>query len=121
MLKVKRVLNEISRFFLLILFTGYIGVISFYTHVHVVDGVTIVHSHPFKKAVPGQPLHSHSPAGFQLIHSVSSFSSTSDVVFQVHFGTYAKAVSAELKKALEFVFLEALPGTLFLRAPPVRG
>jgi hypothetical protein len=39
--------------------------------VHVVNGVTIVHSHPFKKDAHGLPLHSHSDKGYIAIQFLS--------------------------------------------------
>ncbi|OUN69018.1 hypothetical protein B5G10_12025 [Barnesiella sp. An55] len=56
-----------ARFFLPILFISYIGCISLFTHTHVVNGVTIVHSHPYKSDAH----HSHTATEFQLIHVLS--------------------------------------------------
>ena len=52
------------RWFLPVLFISYMAGITLFTHSHVVNGVTIVHSHPFKKDSP----HSHTTVEFQLIH-----------------------------------------------------
>ena len=64
----KQLLHKIARYFLPVLFISYIGCISLFTHSHVVNGVTIVHSHPYK---PGTE-HEHTTAEFQLIHMLSS-------------------------------------------------
>lgn len=64
----KQLLHKIARYFLPVLFISYIGCISLFTHSHVVNGVTIVHSHPYK---PGTE-HGHTTAEFQLIHMLSS-------------------------------------------------
>jgi hypothetical protein len=37
------------KWFLPVLFISYMAGITLFTHSHVVNGVTIVHSHPFKK------------------------------------------------------------------------
>ena len=63
-----QLLYKIARYFLPVLFISYIGCISLFTHSHVVNGVTIVHSHPYK---PGTE-HEHTTAEFQLIHMLSS-------------------------------------------------
>ena len=42
-----RLLRSIAKYFLPVLFISYIGCISLFTHTHVVNGVTIVHSHPY--------------------------------------------------------------------------
>ena len=47
--ELKRLLLNITRYFLPILFVSYLVSLTFFAHVHVVNGVTIVHSHPFKK------------------------------------------------------------------------
>ncbi len=43
---------KIMRWFLPVLFISYMAGITLFTHSHVVNGVTIVHSHPFKKDSP---------------------------------------------------------------------
>ena len=62
--EVKRLLLNITRYFLPILFVSYLVSFTFFAHVHVVNGVTIVHSHPFKKGAA----HKHSTVELQLIH-----------------------------------------------------
>lgn len=114
----KRALNGIMKVLLPVIFTGYIGVMSFYTHVHVVDGVRIVHSHPFKKSLPGQPLHSHSSAEFQLIKSVTSFSLTPDVVAHFEWKAVGIAWVKPLTASVTVFFRTVAAGVLSLRAPP---
>ncbi len=41
--------SEYNKVFLPVLFISYMAGITLFTHSHVVNGVTIVHSHPFKK------------------------------------------------------------------------
>ena len=41
-------LRNILKWFLPLLFIAYLGGITLFTHSHVVNGVIIVHSHPFK-------------------------------------------------------------------------
>lgn len=78
------------RYFFPIFFLIYLGDITLFTHSHIINGVTIVHSHPFKKDNTGHPVHQHTPAQFQLIHQLSSFGSedistayTSQAIFLV--------------------------------------
>lgn len=103
---------------LLVIFTSYTAAISFYTHMHIVNGVTIVHSHPFKQGNGSQPLHSHTHNGFQLIHSVSSFCLTADVV--PHFSFESFGVRADDFKAgvVNGKLCRSVDGVLCLRAPP---
>ncbi|MBB4045444.1 hypothetical protein GGR06_003258 [Bacteroides reticulotermitis] len=63
----KRLLLQSMRYFLPILFVSYMASITFFGHVHVVNGVVVVHSHPFKKSAN----HQHSTVELQLIHFLS--------------------------------------------------
>ena len=65
--EVKRLVLNITRYFLPILFISYLASITFFTHVHVVNGVTIVHSHPFKQGTA----HQHSTVELLHIHILS--------------------------------------------------
>lgn len=65
--EVKRLLLNITRYFLPTLFVSYLVSFTFFTHVHVVNGVTIVHSHPFKKGAA----HKHSTVELLHIHCLS--------------------------------------------------
>lgn len=65
------------RYFLLILFLGYYVSISSFTHTHIVNGVTIVHSHPYNPFSKDKPVnHQHSANEFVLIHFLSHFLTT---------------------------------------------
>lgn len=54
---------KVLKIFLPLLFMAYMGGISFFTHTHIVNGVTIVHSHPYKSDAN----HEHDTAAFELI------------------------------------------------------
>ena len=64
-------LRNILKWFLPLLFIAYLGGITLFTHSHVVNGVIIVHSHPFK----GE--HSHTEAQVETIFFLSSFVASS--------------------------------------------
>lgn len=67
------ILNKISRYFFLCLFLEYYLSITLFTHTHIVDGVTIVHSHPYKSGDSKNPVnHHHTTNGFILIHFLSN-------------------------------------------------
>lgn len=74
----KRLLLHCMKGLLPLLFIGYIGSISLFTHTHVVNGVTIVHSHPFKSGTS----HQHNAAQLQLIHTF-----TTVLIPDLHIGT----------------------------------
>ncbi|MDR2473242.1 MAG: hypothetical protein LBD53_06715 [Tannerella sp.] len=56
------------------MFAAYYSGISFFRHTHVINGVTIVHSHPYKKSAEKKPEHRHDEAQIQLINMLSQFS-----------------------------------------------
>ena len=65
------------RYFLLLLFLGYYGSITLFTHTHIVNGVTIVHSHPYKSGTGKNPVtHQHTANGFIHIQLLSTFITT---------------------------------------------
>jgi len=68
---VKRLLQDIMRIFLPVLFLTYLVAITSFSHTHMVNGVTIVHSHPYNK----HAAHNHTSVEFHLIHSLSLFDS----------------------------------------------
>ncbi|OQC36276.1 MAG: hypothetical protein BWX63_02002 [Bacteroidetes bacterium ADurb.Bin041] len=76
----KLLLKKILRCFLLLLFLGYYGSITLFTHSHIVNEVVIVHSHPYNPFSKDKPSsHQHSTNEFVLISLLSHFLTT--VVF----------------------------------------
>lgn len=70
----KHWLKKIMRYFLLLLFLGYYGSLTLFTHTHIVYGVTIVHSHPFKSGTEKNPFsHQHTAKGIINIQLLSNF------------------------------------------------
>ena len=68
--------KEVNKFRCIILLTLFIGFFSsnlFFRHSHIVDGIIIVHSHPFKADSNGTPLHSHNNNSYILIHILNDF------------------------------------------------
>ena len=64
-------LRRIMRFFLPMLFLMYWGGITLFAHSHVVNGVIMVHSHPFKAA------HQHTQAEAETIFFLAHYSASS--------------------------------------------
>lgn len=92
--------------------------ISSYAHVHIVNGVTITHSHPFKNKAKGKPFHSHTQPEFQLINSVTSYNVTADVVPYYNFEVPYFWIAGSTVISDNPVYLPAVVGVLSLRAPP---
>ncbi|HOG18929.1 MAG TPA: hypothetical protein PKW37_00610 [Salinivirgaceae bacterium] len=62
---------------LLILFLAYYSSITFFPHSHIVDGVTIVHSHPYNPFSEESPTkHNHQKSEYVLIQLLSYFVTT---------------------------------------------
>lgn len=110
----KRMYLNVLKYMFPLLFILYMGSISLFGHLHIVNGVTIVHSHPFGD----QTGHEHSTSEFQLIHILSHIIVAGVIVA---FFTLVKpsvvlyTLSIKPRPASYIVFHR---GTLSLRAPP---
>ncbi|MDM8269064.1 hypothetical protein QUW50_08440 [Barnesiella viscericola] len=110
-----RLLRSIAKYFLPVLFISYIGCISLFTHTHVVNGVTIVHSHPYNPKAH----HGHTTAEFQLIHALSHLT-TAEPSVGVLLSAVLFAFSCRLfYPATRFAHTLRQWGAHGLRAPPV--
>jgi hypothetical protein len=78
----KQINNKVMGYFLLILFVGYFGSITFFSHTHIVNGEVIVHSHPYKSQPKNVPFHhNHSKNEFILIHFISNLIAIAPILF----------------------------------------
>ena len=96
---------------LVVLFATYYASIARYAHVHIVDGVIVVHSHPFH--IP----HSH-PAGqtfhLSFITSIESFEAGTPVLIQPDLHLLGLCLDNHTSRTVP-----AIPtGSICLRAPP---
>jgi hypothetical protein len=73
-IRLKKQLFNISKWFFLLLFLEFFGSTTFFSHAHIVDGYTIVHSHPFRHDGKGAPMHDHSLNTYFLINLLTHFS-----------------------------------------------
>ena len=69
----KGIRGKALKIVLLIIFCLYTSSITFFTHSHIVNGVTIVHSHFYLADDEGNPTHEHSGAEIQLIQHLSTY------------------------------------------------
>lgn len=74
----KKVTHIAIKWFLLVLFTSYTGAISLFTHTHIINGVTYIHSHPFKIGEPSQ--HTHSVKQLIFLDTLFNTKITSDII-----------------------------------------
>ena len=76
-LKFKYWAGKVSRYLLLLLFLGYYSSITQFSHCHIVNGITIVHSHPYKSGNgSGSNGPEHTDKELKIIQLLSDFSTT---------------------------------------------
>ena len=117
----KKGLIAVSKLLLLSLFIFYYVSITFFTHSHVINGVTIVHSHYYQTENSGKsslPNHNHNESQISLISALSLFQS-----LQICFGSFILILLVGQKKLFKnnyfLYFFEKLRNNLHLRAPPL--
>lgn len=106
-------LRRILKIFLPLLFITYLGGITLFTHSHVVNGVIIVHSHPFK----GQ--HEHTEVQLETIFFLSSFIASSVPELIVAALVFLFLLRVLGIPAVERIKCTKSDGGINLRAPPV--
>ena len=114
----KHILRKYLKWILPIIFIGYFGIVSLFEHTHIVNGVIIVHSHPFE-SLPDGATHHHTANQLQLFYFLSHFSAGEGCV-------YSLALSFSLvllfRYSIPFTssgFISRIRNTVLLRAPPV--
>jgi hypothetical protein len=116
---VKKSITRLTGYFFLILFLGFFASTTFFNHTHIVDGDTIVHSHPYKKDKNGNPTHQHSTKGYLLIHIIKNFTTTA--VASTLFGTILVKSIHEIPSGKSSSIVHQLPlSPNIFRGPPVR-
>ena len=104
-------LRKYLRIALPLLFISYLGCLIAFTHVHIVNGVTIVHSHPYQKNDDGTPKKEHNYAEFQLLHQLSTFA-------QVLIAAFIATFCVVSTRPIYPDHLRPVLGKVSLRAPP---
>ena len=105
-------LRHIMRGFLPLLFITYMAGITLFTHSHVVNGVIIVHSHPFK----GE--HQHTEMQLETVFYLSSFISSVLPTLQAAVAALLVLLCVLAVPVTERVKCSRLSGGISLRAPP---
>lgn len=101
---------------LLVLFAAYTSCISFFTHTHVVNHVTYVHSHPFKTNEGKQ--HTHTQNQLFLLDHLFHTQITSDIVPIFDLSDWPVTSRIVYTNFYEEIHYLNNPSTTFLRAPP---
>lgn len=104
--------QRIVTLLLAIIFIGYVGNVSFFTHEHHEGDVVIVHSHPYASTS-----HNHSANAFTTLSVISHFDSLQQFI------TNGFVADTQLLGVVEYavnVFVEiVIPFRISLRGPPV--
>lgn len=110
----RRVKHVILSLFLLTVFIAYQASITYFSHVHYVNGVMIVHSHPNNNQD-----HTHSEGQIITMAHVSAFVSTKPVV-QYLGKVYLTVLSVFEPITIANRFIDSYRQVVSLRAPPVQ-
>ena len=114
----RNLLRKYLRFLLPSLFITYYSSVSFFTHVHIEQGTTIVHAHPFDTSKGGAGHQHGSLAEIQLYHQLSTIVAADGAIYPLQL-QYKATLVAELSESLVYpTYLQAIAGQLYLRAPP---
>lgn len=109
----KQNIQQISGMLLLTLFVGYFVGITFFPHKHIVDGRTIVHSHPFSSTEQ----HSHTTNTLDLLQQISSFV-TKTLTFGILIIAYLKLNRVIGNDFNRLIVVSDFKYSNFLRPPP---
>lgn len=107
--------KKIAGFILLLIFTTYYVNITFFQHSHIINGVTIVHSHIHSQdhAKTG----THSDSEVTLISALSSFQSLQASLWIIGLGTFFSLLAIILP-TLENRVVRDIHTCISLRGPP---
>jgi len=105
--------RKISGAILLALFVGYFVGITFFPHKHIVNGVTIVHSHPFS----ANEQHSHGANMLQVLQQISQFL-TKTLLSGIFIVAFLKLYQVITSYYLKTTFVANYKISNFLRPPP---
>ena len=102
-----------------VIFIAYYSSITLFIHVHIENGTTIVHSHPFGKVKGGVCHHHASLSEIQLFHILTSISVEDGAVHAYQLDFQAKQIAEIVEIPVYPHYLVPVRGKLSLRAPPV--
>ena len=108
----KKHLIHILKLFLPLIFIAYLGGITLFTHSHVVNGVIIVHSHPFK----GE--HQHTEVELETIFFLSPFAASGSLFTPSSTTVFWVLLCLLAVPAVERIKLIRTDCGIYLRAPP---
>ena len=118
-MKMRERVVKYMKWLLPMIFIAYYGSITLFIHVHIENGTTIVHSHPFGKVKGGANHHHDSLSEIQLFHILTTISVEEGAVHAFHLDFHAKQIGEIVEIPVYPDYLAPVKGKLSLRAPPV--
>ena len=112
-------IRKYLRIALPLLFISYLGCLIAFTHVHIVNGVTIVHSHPYQKNDDGTPKKEHNYAEFQLLHQLSVLQITGAAFVAILLAAFYSFIRNLSFAPVYPDYIVPFRGRRTLRAPPI--
>ena len=101
-----------------ILLIGSLACIISFTHVHIVKGVTIVHSHPYNKQTNPPSDHQHTGQQLQLYQQFSSIQAEGDIYCSIQLTPTYVNETILLFPSVNNMFILSPTDAFNLRAPP---
>lgn len=101
-----------------VIFIAYFCSITFFTHSHVVNGITIVHSHPYKTDANGNPTHEHTGTELQLIDALSTFYVAGAIILSILLALFNKWQQTLSTGYVFSAYVRRIESHYRLRPPP---
>lgn len=115
----KGIRGYLLKIILLMIFSLYTCSITFFTHSHIIGGVTIVHSHFYGTDENGKPTHEHTGAEIQLIQNLSTYFAFGLIALAILIGLTSAQITTLFVNPNCFLRQQAHQAHLRLRAPPI--
>jgi len=106
--------HKYIKYAVLVLFVMYLGGLFSFTHVHIENGVTIVHSHPFSD----DNHHHHSETELQLLHQLSVIQHIGSFAQNITIKPYCYLVTSVVIPDFANINKPSFTKAAQLRAPP---
>lgn len=112
----KRAQIKYCQWFFILLFTAYVSGISLFTHTHVINNTTYVHSHPFRKGEKKQ--HTHTEKQLFILDHFYKTTVTSDIIPQINLSDLSLPKVTPYTDYYETTHIIKPLTNLLLRGPP---
>lgn len=111
--------KSVLRIFLPALLILFFVFTTAFPHVHIMDNVAIVHSHPYKKDCNGNPTHTHTWSQIYLIQALSNYQITTVIIFFVLLGITLLKYTIVFTPVYRFFQQKNNTDLYRLRPPPI--